>query len=210
MQLKDRPLCAVDDCPRPAKTRGWCQKHYMRWWVHGDPLIVLPRGHFRTQTSCNVAGCSEVPLARGWCHLHYKRWKATGDPLKTLPMGRPQQTTCENGHDDWYVYTGARASQRYCRTCHNQNEARTPTGRRRELLKRKHGMTLEKFEDLLASQGGVCAICGEVPHRTHLDHSHTTGRIRGILCYRCNIGIGYLQESPRILQAAIAYLSTFD
>lgn len=34
-------LCSIEDCGKPARTRGWCQKHYDRWWIHGDPMKVL-------------------------------------------------------------------------------------------------------------------------------------------------------------------------
>ena len=53
----------------------------------------------------------------------------------------------------------------------------------------KHlGVTTEVYERMLASQGGGCAICGNEPktRRLHVDHDHATGRVRGLLCHRCN------------------------
>lgn len=73
---------------------------------------------------------------------------------------------------------------------------------------KKHGLTPEYYGLLLRAQKGVCAICGEPPKKRRLaiDHCHKTGRIRGLLCGRCNTGIGNLRENPRVLRAAIAYL----
>jgi hypothetical protein len=52
---------------------------------------------------------------------------------------------------------------------------------------------------------GPCAICGEV-RGLYKDHCHATGRRRGMLCIRCNTGIGQLQDSPELLEKAAAYI----
>jgi len=87
--------------------------------------------------------------------------------------------------------------------------------------KRSHeyGMTAEEYDNLFELQGRVCAICGEPETAKHqsgnikrlcVDHDHETGKIRGLLCHRCNLGIGMLKDSPRILSSAIAYLEKFN
>lgn len=83
--------------------------------------------------------------------------------------------------------------------------------RRKSLLKKKYGLTLEDYDDILEEQGNVCAICGDPPDdprgfRAHIDHDHKTGRVRGILCTRCNHGLGNFKDSPEILRAAVKYL----
>ncbi|MFC5359558.1 endonuclease VII domain-containing protein [Azospirillum himalayense] len=61
---------------------------------------------------------------------------------------------------------------------------------------------------MLVAQGGVCAICRLVPEgNLHVDHSHTTGCVRGLLCRKCNTAIGLLQDDPQILKEAAIYLT---
>jgi hypothetical protein len=81
---------------------------------------------------------------------------------------------------------------------------------RKGWLKKAYGMTVEEYEALLARQEEKCAICRKPCHtggNLSVDHDHDTGRVRGLLCRNCNRGIGLLQESPEILQAAIQYLA---
>ena len=75
-------------------------------------------------------------------------------------------------------------------------------------LKRNYGLTQEDYKKLLEQQKGVCAICGCKPNGKALavDHNHTTGKIRGLLCHDCNVGIGFLKEDISILQKSIEYL----
>lgn len=83
-------------------------------------------------------------------------------------------------------------------------------------LRRNFGISLERYEELKATQGGVCAICGEpprgvirktgVPFSLAVDHCHSSGRIRGLLCNQCNQGLGCFRDRPDLLLAAIEYL----
>src|SRR5204862_7451311 len=76
-------------------------------------------------------------------------------------------------------------------------------------LKRTYGITIEQYDAMLEAQGGVCMICKEPrpEERTlHVDHDHKTGKIRGLLCFRCNNAIGDLRESFDLAQKAADYL----
>ncbi len=74
-----------------------------------------------------------------------------------------------------------------------------------------YGITREQYAELLESQGRRCAICrSDTPGGKgdwHLDHDHATGRRRGLLCHACNIALGYLEDDPERLRAAIEYLA---
>ncbi len=75
----------------------------------------------------------------------------------------------------------------------------------------QHGMTLEDYEIMERNQNGLCAICHKPEtHRRNsrlsIDHNHTTNRIRGLLCSRCNKCIGMLEDNIQYLENAIEYL----
>ena len=85
-------------------------------------------------------------------------------------------------------------------------------------LKRNHhfitnyGITFGEAEAILAAQGFRCAICRDTLPKAkrarHVDHDHETGRVRGILCFRCNVGLGSFRDRPDLLADAIRYLQT--
>lgn len=87
---------------------------------------------------------------------------------------------------------------------------------------RKKDVAQRRYEELLAAQGGKCAICHAEPSpddkRFALDHDHECcpyGRTacgscaRGILCRLCNLGLGYFRDNPDLMLAAIAYLESY-
>lgn len=60
---------------------------------------------------------------------------------------------------------------------------------------------------MVADQDGKCAICNTVPKVLCVDHDHATGEIRGLLCHRCNKGLGHFYDDLRMLETAIEYLA---
>jgi glycerol-3-phosphate dehydrogenase len=78
-------------------------------------------------------------------------------------------------------------------------------------LRRKYGVTQERYEELLTAQEGRCAICrtddpDDIGLEWNVDHCHTTGRVRGLLCRRCNGGLGWFKDNPEALRAAADYV----
>jgi hypothetical protein len=77
-------------------------------------------------------------------------------------------------------------------------------------LKRKYGMTIEQYDAMLLAQGGGCFICGRPPRddsSLHVDHDHSTGKVRGILCFCCNNALADFREDTDLLRKAIGYLA---
>lgn len=93
-----------------------------------------------------------------------------------------------------------------------RDQIREANRRRNRLL--KYGLTDDAYQALLAEQGGLCAICGELEERyiagqrapLSVDHDHQTGAVRGLLCARCNSVLAFIENRER-LTAALAYLS---
>jgi hypothetical protein len=72
-------------------------------------------------------------------------------------------------------------------------------------LKHKYGITAEEFDALLEEQGGHCALCPALEDLC-VDHNHTTGRVRGILCRNCNAALGQFRDDIDRVRAAVKYL----
>lgn len=95
------------------------------------------------------------------------------------------------------------------------NPERRITSKRRNNWK-SYGLTPEQYDVMLVEQGGVCAICGKEEVSTRppfntvfklsVDHDHETGKVRGLLCQKCNRAIGLMNDSVDLLKRAIYYL----
>jgi hypothetical protein len=109
----------------------------------------------------------------------------------------------------------------YCKRCKERNRLRHAklddeqrTRVRSMYLLRTYGIDLATFDAMLERQGGVCAICKEPETRVSkgnvtplsVDHDHQTGRVRGLLCFACNSGLGRLGDTVQGLRAALEYL----
>lgn len=79
-----------------------------------------------------------------------------------------------------------------------------------------YGIKIEEYNSMLAAQNGACKIClkpessldsrSKLPKKLAVDHCHKTGKVRGLLCYNCNRGIGLLKDDYDIVQRAAEYL----
>lgn len=101
-----------------------------------------------------------------------------------------------------------------CTTIRKREYARSPKGHvvvRSRRLKYTYGITLAKYEQILTAQNGACGICGRITSKAlHVDHDHETGKIRGLLCNRCNLGLGLFDDSALVLLRASRYMSQYD
>ena len=81
-------------------------------------------------------------------------------------------------------------------------------------LKHTYGITREEYDSKLHEQENGCAVCGtKVPGGKgsfYVDHNHTTGQVRGLLCHWCNFMIGQCKEDPEILRSGIDYLKKWS
>lgn len=95
----------------------------------------------------------------------------------------------------------------YYQEAGKENKLRHYPTRRKYILKYRYGITPETFNEMFLQQDGKCAICGVEYHATlHIDHCHTTGKVRGLLCNNCNRGLGHFKDSKEILMKAKEYL----
>lgn len=92
-----------------------------------------------------------------------------------------------------------------------ENRERCLEIERKSKFKRQYGISLEDYDNMLAAQNGGCAICGTTTpsNRTMffaVDHCHTTGVVRGLLCTKCNRGLGLFNDDTARLRNAVGYL----
>ncbi len=78
-------------------------------------------------------------------------------------------------------------------------------------LQKLYGITLEEYRSMFEAQGGCCVTCGSLfadslARTLHVDHSHTSGEVRGLLCHRCNAALGLVSDDPQLLRALADYL----
>jgi hypothetical protein len=105
----------------------------------------------------------------------------------------------------------------YCKPCRADYAREANQRKRDQRREEQYGYTSDDFDALRAKQGGGCAICGrtrvtngrwtsEHADDLHVDHDHVTGDVRGLLCNKCNVGLGLFEDSPESLLRAIEYL----
>ena len=99
-----------------------------------------------------------------------------------------------------------------CRVCENKRKAKhkpTDEQSRKYWLKSNYGIGIEEYNIMLTEQQGACAVCGDSPKENRslaVDHCHSTGKIRGLLCFRCNATLGKFNDDISLFQRAIDYL----
>lgn len=115
--------------------------------------------------------------------------------------------------DDYYKNRASSSGyQSYCKEC---SKARCTKWQRSKgrvdymklyHIKRAYGLSFEEYDAMVERQNGACAICHEKPKSFHTDHCHDTGRVRGLLCAKCNLGISHFDGKPDWLAGALKYL----
>lgn len=133
--------------------------------------------------------------------------------------------TCEveKPLSEFYEYKGSRSKSGYrratCKAClsiksmaYNKtvHPDRHRAHQRKHRLKSKYGITVARFNEMLAEQNGCCAICGKAQERDremNVDHCHKTGEVRKLLCDKCNMAVGLFNDDPTIISKAMEYLN---
>jgi hypothetical protein len=189
---------------------------------------VMPTGIYerKPKPSCSVGECTREHVALGYCKLHYRRFKKWGDPLATAwTVVKPEETdrACNECGETKALEDfpkdkrGAAGRKRVCKSCTasyvkdwaSKNNDRVRSNQRAAFVRRKYGEAgVAVLNRILA--GEACEVCGEVRERMAIDHCHTTGKVRGLLCSNCNTALGLTGENVDRLRTLIKYLETHD
>ena len=121
---------------------------------------------------------------------------------------------CKCGHPLVYVANQKRLRCYHCdkkrsKRYYAANKDKIKPKARGRQLRYLYGITIEDYNRLLSSQNSQCAICGNIPLSRGLmvDHNHTTGVVRGLLCSRCNFMIGLGDDNKETFKRAMEYLT---
>jgi hypothetical protein len=155
-----------------------------------------------------------VPKPRG-----PRREPFTGDEVKYCTRCGESKTLAEFSLSRRATETRNAVYRSVCKACASKqalqwfydHREQSRASQKRWSLQKLYGLTVERYEALLAAQDGKCAICGTTdPGNGHsrmpVDHDHGTGRVRGLLCHPCNQAIGLLGDDMELLKKAIHYL----
>ncbi|MFH7335351.1 endonuclease VII domain-containing protein [Streptomyces sp. KHY 26] len=147
--------------------------------------------------------CRECVAEYGAAHYRRRR-QAEGKAVRqkvAVPVGHKRCPQCREvkPHSEWERNAsssdGWASYRRPCRA--GRNRAGYP--------KRAYGLTETERDLRIASRGGVCCVCLAAPP-AHVDHSHETGRVRGVLCFSCNAALGQFKDQPEVIRRAAAYV----
>jgi len=167
-----------------------------------------------TKKLCFEEGCETPAFSRKLCNKHYMahRYRGTLDTISpathhSLTNINPDGRTADCSQCGEGFKITKHGAQWKCRTKARQNGRKQLTFGTDSAIPRADIHTA--FTELNRVQNGLCAICKK-PCDTNdvlsVDHCHETGKIRGLLCNKCNIGIGMLGDSVAGVQAALDYL----
>ena len=140
-----------------------------------------------------------------FCRREWARKRYAENPeyrQKVIAAGRAYRASHkEEIRERWRLKWRTDPAYRAKRRIHNR------IWERKKEYREIYGITLEDFDLMLTRQHGVCAICRtKPPERLSVDHCHATGKVRGLLCSKCNCGLGFFRDEPRRLRAAAKYL----
>ena len=174
-----KDTCKIEDCATPRISRGLCSSHYQKF-----------------RTAGTLDDHADPPFA----------WRSTGHRLTEVDT-ESRTAICDTcGPTEIRVRPG---HSNQCMTLRREQRwgkgGRAPSSEAR--LRWKYRLTADEYARLMARAGGRCELCGvDISEGQRIDHCHETGLVRGILCHRCNIGLGWFDDDPARLLAAHLYL----
>jgi hypothetical protein len=187
--------CAVHGCEKSIKARGLCGPHY-----YSEKKAGTYGGN-----RCSVSGCMKYSISRGMCSNHYQSARTVGSvPVKKCrDCDRPgiKRGYC-NGCYTKHRWSGALGSEKCCIVGCASFTIKGNMCLVHSKRKNSYGLTNEQQSLLLNKTD--CEICG-APWKS-IDHDHSSGEFRGILCSKCNVAIGMMRDRPDLLRAAADYL----
>ncbi len=222
-KIKTAPPCEVEGCGRGAVANGLCNSHNQR---------NRRRGNLDTSRPQDWGAKVKHPLYHSWSWQRRAgvsaEWKDFWQFVEDVgERPTPRHQIRRSRSDDLFgplnfewrepIQVMETSSAKDRRAAYmREYMAQNPRIRKNAGFKIRYGIDADAYEAMFKRQGGVCLICKKpetsLNQHTHeprllsVDHCHDTGKVRGLLCKRCNTGIGAFEEDPKLMQAAIRYV----
>lgn len=215
VQLQEnKPECEVKGCTGKIVAHGLCDKHRIRLSRHGHLQTTRPDDWGLKEKHSMYGSWSymrqmsaTVPMDERWSDF-WKFVEDVGERPSERHVLRRKNEYSGYGKDNfkWVITEENKDRAEYAREWRKNN----PDKSKNSWLRKKYGITLIEYNQMLESQNGVCKICEKSGLNSsgnlHVDHCHTTNKVRGLLCARCNIALGNLNDDPELFRKAIKYL----
>jgi hypothetical protein len=218
--------CSVKECEKEAWQKGLCTMHYSRLRRHGSLDAARPedwgsrKKHELYDAWRELVRKKEKGRSEAWEDF----WvfvKDVGDrPGDKYILSRPDDAKPFGpGNFYWRMKISTietdEAHKEYAKRYQREYRQLHPERVKKYEMKRHFGMPAGEYEAMHEAQKGLCAICGEPEtvldskrklRSLSLDHDHATGKIRGLLCTRCNNGLGNFRDNPDVLRKGALYV----
>lgn len=174
------PICNEGECGRRSITKGKCDYHRLR------------EGKTKGNKPCSFHGCGRVSAQTGLCQAHYEQRRRKGEMKPVQDYGKyvKGELRCP--------VPGCRKPQEVQGACNSHHK-----------MTKNYGLTLQEVVNVWKSPKCSNTGCAETK-RLHMDHDHTTGKFRALLCGGCNSALGFLKESPERMQGLKKYIEGFS
>lgn len=220
--------CAVHNCTKPAVSRGLCDTHRKRVARHGTVDATRPpdwgarEKHPAYTAWGNLRRYHRQNIPAAWLNDF---WAFVAD-IPPKPDGRCSiqraDPTQPWSKDNFYWREPQLSAEKradraaYMRAYASLARKNNPDYHKSASLRRQYKISIEHYRQMLDAQGGCCAIYRK-PEKMEIkgrvvslavDHDHTTGAVRGLLCSNCNTALGLFNDDPKLLDAAKDYLAS--
>lgn len=191
--------CSRDGCDRPHEAKGLCDRHYQqaRYAQNPEPKKARARAYSAANRDKKLA------YNKAYYETHREHLMSKGREWYLANKDKVNENNRQRyreAREERLAYQKAYRARRKA-----ADPALVAAQERRVYLKAKYGITPEHYDSLLAKQRGRCAICSAEATLV-VDHDHSNGAIRGLLCHDCNLGLGRFKDDPAVLSHALRYL----
>ena len=222
-----RAVCKIDGCVDHVMSNGLCDKHRQRLKRHGHTSQTRPNdwgkreSHPLYNSWTNLRRFRGVQLCSAWHNDFWCFVNEVPDKPAERSLLRPIDGDAVINKDNciWIKPLSVKDDfqKEFLKNWVKMDREVNPDKYKNKYLLKSYGITLDDFNVMKESQGGVCKICGnpevalnpktKKPRELAVDHCHNTGKIRGLLCSKCNTSLGNFKDDISLLEAAIVYLS---